>query len=99
MSVYNNTVLTNLSNVTGGHVPYTRQVRTTGSDINADASSNFDPTHQIDPSDVPTHGIPLDNVDGYIATQSDSLTFTWGNLTPATVYQIFVFGHSSGVAE
>jgi subtilisin-like proprotein convertase family protein len=91
-----NTVLSNLIDEAGAHVPYTLSVSTTGSSIHTVAGTNT-----VDPSELPSHGIPLGNVDGYIATTSpdETLTFTWGNLTPATVYQIFVIGHSSVTSE
>ena len=36
---------------------------------------------------------------GYFAAEDETWTFTWGNLAPKTVYQLYVFGHHSVAAK
>lgn len=84
------TTLTNLKSEAGQSVPYQLTISSTGSSINT-----VDSTSAILGSDVPQHGVPLDDLRGYLTTTSDTLTFEWSNLQPATVYQIYVFGHAS----
>ncbi len=83
-------VLTNLKSESGSTVPYQLTVSSTGTTINSVASAN-----PITPSNLPQHGIPLDKLGGYLTTTTDTLTFEWSQLTPDTVYQIYVFGHAS----
>jgi subtilisin-like proprotein convertase family protein len=82
--------LTNLISEAGLSVPFQLTVTTSGTTINSVASTN-----PIPASNIPKHGIPLNNVSGYLATTTDKLTFEWSHLTPDTVYQIYVFGHSN----
>ena len=86
--------LKNLISEVGATVPYQLTVSTTGTSINT-----FDSDNGIDPADVPTHGIPLDDLDGFISAENETLSFTWSNLSPSTVYQIYVFGHADFDAE
>jgi len=84
------TTLTNLISETGQSVPYQLIVSTTGAAFTGTAS-----TSPLDPANLPVHSPALDEVAGYFATQNQTSTFTWTNLTPKTVYQIYVFGHSN----
>ena len=87
-------VLDDLTSEAGVDVPYTLTISTDGAAFETFASD--DP---IDPAALPTHLPALDEVSGYIAAEDDTWTFTWGNLAPDTVYQIYVFGHSSDEAR
>ncbi|MCC7475889.1 MAG: proprotein convertase P-domain-containing protein [Pirellulales bacterium] len=88
------TVLDNLISEAGFLVPYKLTVSSSGSMLNSVASGN-----PIDSADIPAHGIPLDELGGYLSTLSDTWTFQWTNLAPNTVYQVFVFGHADAAAE
>jgi subtilisin-like proprotein convertase family protein len=81
--------LTNLITEAGGTVPYELLIESTSGTISTSASSN-----PIDPADLPSHGIPLDDLDGYVPVQDETLTFTWTNLEPWSYHQIYVFGHA-----
>ena len=85
-----NDVLTDLVDEAGNDVPYELTISTTGVSVSAAVES----TKPIDPADLPDHAVPLDILDGYIAAQNETLTFTWSNLEPWTDYEVFVFGHA-----
>jgi len=63
-------------------------ISTTGTSINTFASSG------IDPADVPTHAVPLDDLDGYIGAENQTTTFTWSNLEAFSYHTVYVFGHA-----
>jgi subtilisin-like proprotein convertase family protein len=83
---------TNLISEAGLPVPYKLSISSTGGSI---ATSQSFP---INDAVVPAHGIDLSDLDGYIAAQNQTLSFQWSNLSPSTVYQIFVFGHTDQAA-
>lgn len=82
-----NSTLTDLISESGAPVPYQLSINTTDSQITTSASSAA-----IDPADVPTHAIPLDNLDGYLSSQNQTLTFTWSNLEPWSFHEVYIFG-------
>lgn len=85
------TTIHNLISEAGFETPYDLTVTTTGPSLNIVASSS-----PINPGDLPEHALPLDEISGYIsASDGETLTFTWSDLDPNAVYQIFVFGHAS----
>ncbi len=84
----------NLISEAGVAVPFQLTVSTTGTSINT-----FDSDNGIDPLNIPGHVNPLDDLDGFISAENETLTFTWSNLSPSTVYQIYVFGHADFDAE
>jgi subtilisin-like proprotein convertase family protein len=84
-----NDTVSGLISEAGTPVPYTLSISTTGTSINTVASAA-----PIDPADLPTHAVPLNALAGYIASQDQTLTFTWGNLEPWTYHTVYVFGHS-----
>ncbi len=86
--------LTDLISELGETVPFTLSINSTGNMIDGVGSAN-----PIDGTDLPNHGLPLDELGGYVSTTDDTLTFTWGNLVPNSVYQIYVFGHADINAE
>lgn len=79
----------NLISEAGLQVPYQLTVSTSGTSINT-----FESDNGVDPLAVPTHVNPLDDLDGFISAEDETLTFTWSNLAASTVYQIYVFGHA-----
>ncbi len=81
--------LKNLVSEVGTSVPYELEVSTTGTSIDPVASAN-----PIDSADLPDHAIPLDNLDGYVAAQDQTLTFTWTNLQPWSFHEVYIFGHA-----
>jgi subtilisin-like proprotein convertase family protein len=83
-------VLDGLVSESGESVPYELTISTDGVAFEAVASDN-----PIDPADLPNHLPALDEVSGYIAAEDETWTFTWSNLAPETVYQVYVFGHAS----
>src|SRR5207244_1721541 len=83
------TELTNLISESGTSVPYTLSISSSGAPIETFASNS-----PIDSADLPIRALPLDNLDGYIGVQNDTLTFTWNNLEPWSYHQIYVFGHA-----
>ena len=78
----------------GKTVPYTLTISTTGESIDT-----FDSSNGVDMNDLPARALPLDDLDGYIASQDETLNFVWGNLQSGSVYQIYVFGHSDSDAQ
>lgn len=83
------TTMTNLVTEVGEAVPYELTISTTGTTIESFASAN-----PINPADLPDHALPLSGLDGYITGGGEILTFTWSNLDPSSVYQVYVFGHA-----
>ena len=53
----------------------------------------------VDPTTVPLHPQVLDEVGGYISDTGATWTFTWSDLDPLTVYEIYVFGHADQSIE
>jgi subtilisin-like proprotein convertase family protein len=43
--------------------------------------------------------LPLNELDGYLATGGEILSFVWSDLEPGTVYQVYVFGHADQEAR
>ncbi len=78
----------------GNPTPYDLSISTTGTAI-----ASFDSANPISSTDLPNHGVPLDELGGYISTVDDTLTFVWSDLDPATVYQVYVFGHADMSVE
>ncbi|HVT28496.1 MAG TPA: proprotein convertase P-domain-containing protein, partial [Lacipirellulaceae bacterium] len=81
--------LKNLISESGRSVPYQLEISTTGTSIDTVSGG------PLDGGDIPRHNPALDGLDGYIDAQDETLTFTWSNLTPSGVYQVYVFGTSS----
>jgi subtilisin-like proprotein convertase family protein len=81
--------VSNLISETGVSVPYQLMVSTSGTSINT-----FDSDNGIAPADVPSHFNSLDDLDGFISAENQTLTFTWSHLAANTVYQLYVFGHA-----
>lgn len=80
--------LSDLVSETGDDVPYELTISTTG--------ANFTGVASADPlANLPIHTPALDEVGGYFAAEDETWTFTWSNLAPKTVYQVYVFGHSN----
>ncbi|MFO0788304.1 MAG: proprotein convertase P-domain-containing protein [Pirellulales bacterium] len=79
--------LTDLISETGAAVPYELEVSSTGNTITPHAST-------VDTDQLPTHGVPLDELGGYISTSTDTWTFTWTHLEPWSFHQVYVFGHA-----
>ena len=88
-----NDTLKNLISEAGGLVPYQLEISATGSPINTFASG------PINVADIPNHTPALDGLDGYLGSPDETLSFTWSNLTPSSVYQIYVFGTTDSNAE
>jgi subtilisin-like proprotein convertase family protein len=86
--------LTNMISEAGLSVPYQLSISTTGSSLATTAT-----TGSIDPADLPTHAVPLDALDGYLAAQNQTLTFTWSNLDPWSFHEIYIFGHADFAAH
>ena len=87
-------LIPSLINEAGLDVPYTLTMSSNGSAFQTHPSSN-----PINPADLPSHASDLSALDGYMASASDTWTFTWGNLTPNSAYQIYVFGHADAVSR
>lgn len=82
-------VLNNLISEAGAVTPFDLTISTTGASIDAFASEN-----PINTGHLPDHSQPLDTLDGYLGGGGDTWTFTWSDLEPLNVYQIWVFGHA-----
>ncbi len=84
------TVLTNLINEQGIATLY---------DLTIASSTPTIVSHDgpINSGTIPLHPQPLNALDGFIATTGNqTLTFTWSDLTPLTVYEVYVFGLHDG---
>jgi subtilisin-like proprotein convertase family protein len=86
--------ITNLISETGSTTPYDLLITTTGTAVQGFASES-----PIDAADLPDHALPLDNLDGYLATGGETLSFVWSDLEPGAVYQVYVFGHADQEAR
>lgn len=84
--------LTNLKSEAGQPTPYQLKISSTNSTINTLNSG-------ILGTNIPTHGVPLNEIKGYLNIPTGTLTFEWSNLQSSTVYQVYVFGHSNSAIQ
>jgi subtilisin-like proprotein convertase family protein len=82
--------LTDLQSEAGFTTNYDLTITTTGTALTTVASP------AIDAAALPNHAFSLEELSGYLtAADGETLTFTYSELTPDTVYEVYVFGHAS----
>ncbi|HEY3392021.1 MAG TPA: LEPR-XLL domain-containing protein, partial [Lacipirellulaceae bacterium] len=87
-------VLSDLKNEAGNTTPINLTIESSGGAITSQANALL-------PNTIPLHPQSLEALDGYISVPDDeTLTFTWSDLEPLTVYEVYVFGASElGAAQ
>jgi subtilisin-like proprotein convertase family protein len=78
-------VLSDLRNESGFSTPINLSIHSSKGSI-----ASFDNT--IDGDTIPYHPESLDALDGFIEDTGATWTFTWSDLEPLTVYEVYVFG-------
>ncbi len=82
-------VLTDLISEAGLTTPYDLTISTTGTSIDSFASAN-----PINTSELPSHALPLYDLDGYITAEDETLSFVWSDLEPWSFHQFYIFAHA-----
>jgi subtilisin-like proprotein convertase family protein len=77
-------VFSDLKAETGARTPYNLSITSTQTPITSQVSS-------LNKGSIPFHTQPLTGVGGFIANSGSRWTFTWSDLEPLTVYEIYVF--------
>jgi subtilisin-like proprotein convertase family protein len=78
-------VFSDLIDEMGATTPYNLSISSSSGTMSSQSNTlNF--------NSVPFHTQPLGAVDGFIAGTGDTWTFTWSDLEPLTVYEVYVFG-------
>jgi subtilisin-like proprotein convertase family protein len=67
--------------------PYNLSINTTGNTITSHSGT-------VNAGTIPFHQEPLANLGGFIENAGDTWTFTWSDLEPLEVYEVYVFGLS-----
>jgi subtilisin-like proprotein convertase family protein len=81
-------VLSDIKDEAGKATPINLTIESSGSPITSQAN-------ELLPNTVPLHPQSLEALDGFITVPSgESLTFTWSDLEPFTIYEVYVFGVS-----
>jgi subtilisin-like proprotein convertase family protein len=78
-------VFSDVINEMGATTPYNLSISSSGGTISSHANT-------LNVDSVPFHTQPLGGVSGFIAGSGDTWTFTWSDLEPLTVYEVYVFG-------
>jgi subtilisin-like proprotein convertase family protein len=77
-------VFSDVVNENGAPTPYNLSISTSGTSITSQAST-------LNNNSVPFHTQLLNGVGGFIVTKGDTWTFTWSDLEPLAVYEVYVF--------
>ncbi|HJQ79629.1 MAG TPA: hypothetical protein VJ828_06720, partial [Lacipirellulaceae bacterium] len=87
-------VLSDIKNEAGNTTPINLTIESSGGTITSQANALL-------PNTIPLHPQSLEALDGYISVPEDeTLTFTWSDLEPLTVYEVYVFATSElGAAQ
>jgi subtilisin-like proprotein convertase family protein len=78
-------VLSDLANESGFTTPINLSIHSSKGAINSYPNT-------IDVDSIPFHPDPLDALDGFIEDTGATWTFTWSDLAPLTVYEVYIFG-------
>jgi subtilisin-like proprotein convertase family protein len=84
-------VFSDLRNEAGVRTPYNLTINTTSTPIASQSNS-------LNKGSIPFHTQPLTAVGGFIAGTDATWTFTWSDLEPFTVYEIYVFASNDSLA-
>ncbi|MCC7474806.1 MAG: proprotein convertase P-domain-containing protein [Pirellulales bacterium] len=84
-------VLSDVINELGIETPVNLSISSSNMAMNASTST-------ADPASVPLHPQSLEEVGGFISDTNVTWTFTWSDLTPLAVYEVYVFGLNNEAA-
>lgn len=82
-------VFSDLRNENGATTPYNLSISSTGGTVTSQANA-------IGKDFLPFHTQPLNGVGGFLVNANAQWTFTFSDLEPLTVYEIYVFGTNDG---
>jgi subtilisin-like proprotein convertase family protein len=78
-------VFSDVTDEMGDITPYNLSISSSSGTMSSQSST-------LNVNSIPFHTQPLAGVGGFISGSGDTWTFTWSDLEPLTVYEVYVFG-------